>query len=86
MHLLKGMLGTGILAMPIAFKNGGLWVSFVIVSLIGIIATHCMHILVRAGEELCQRWVLAMKFVAKELISLCSCLHGNYIHGNNMTC
>ncbi|WAQ98938.1 S36A3-like protein [Mya arenaria] len=46
MHLLKGMVGTGILAMPVAFKNGGLWVSFVIVLLLGIIATHCMHILV----------------------------------------
>lgn len=55
MHLLKGMLGTGILAMPIAYKNGGLWVAFVVVFLIGIICAHCMHVLVHCGNELCMR-------------------------------
>lgn len=55
MHLLKGMLGTGILAMPVAYKNGGLWVAFVIVFVIGIICTHCMHVLVHCGNELCLR-------------------------------
>ncbi|KAH3717788.1 proton-coupled amino acid transporter 4-like isoform X1 [Dreissena polymorpha] len=54
MHLLKGMIGTGILAMPVAFKNGGLWVSFVIIFLIGITSLHCMHMLVEAGNKLCK--------------------------------
>ncbi|XP_053398503.1 proton-coupled amino acid transporter 1-like isoform X2 [Mercenaria mercenaria] len=55
MHLLKGMIGTGILAMPVAYRNGGLWVSLVVVSIIGIICTHCMHVLVLSGNELCRR-------------------------------
>ncbi|KAL4229730.1 hypothetical protein ACF0H5_010119 [Mactra antiquata] len=55
MHLLKGMVGTGILAMPVAFKNGGLWVSFAVILTIGAICTHCMNILVKSGNEICRR-------------------------------
>ncbi|XP_045202829.2 proton-coupled amino acid transporter 2-like [Mercenaria mercenaria] len=55
MHLLKGMLGTGILAMPVAFKNGGLWLSLTVVLIIGFICTHCMHLLVLSRNELCKR-------------------------------
>lgn len=55
MHLLKGMIGTGILAMPVAFKNGGLWASLVVVMIIGVICTHCMHLLVICGNEICRR-------------------------------
>jgi proton-coupled amino acid transporter len=46
-HLLKGNIGTGILAMPDAFKNAGLIVGTVGTLLMGIICTHCMHMLVR---------------------------------------
>lgn len=55
MHLLKGMVGTGILAMPVAYRNGGLWFSLAVVSVIGVICTHCMHVLVLSGNELCSR-------------------------------
>jgi len=47
-HLLKGNVGTGILAMPDAFKNTRLVVVFIGTLLMVIICTHCMHMLVRS--------------------------------------
>lgn len=54
-HLLKGNIGTGILAMPDAFRNAG-WVVGIFGTLfMGIICTHCMHMLVGCAHELCKR-------------------------------
>lgn len=55
MHLLKSSVGTGILAMPTAFKNAGLVTGSIGVPIIGILTIHCMHLLVRSEEELCRR-------------------------------
>lgn len=52
MHILKGNIGTGILAMPSAFKNSGLVVGTLGVPFMGVIAIHCMHQLVRCQEFL----------------------------------
>lgn len=54
-HLLKGNIGTGILAMPDAFKNAGLYVGLFSTMLMGMICTHCMHMLVGCSHELCRR-------------------------------
>lgn len=54
-HLLKGNIGTGILAMPDAFRNAGLAVGFFGTLAMGAICTHCMHILVKCSHELCRR-------------------------------
>ncbi|XP_022900132.1 proton-coupled amino acid transporter-like protein CG1139 [Onthophagus taurus] len=54
-HLLKGSLGTGILAMPYAFKNSGLINGFVFTIIIGFICTYCLHVLVNAQYVLCKR-------------------------------
>ncbi|XP_017772197.1 PREDICTED: proton-coupled amino acid transporter-like protein CG1139 isoform X2 [Nicrophorus vespilloides] len=54
-HLLKGNIGTGILAMPDAFRNAGLAVGFFGTLFMGAICTHCMHILVNSTHELCRR-------------------------------
>lgn len=45
-HLLKASLGTGILAMPIAFKSAGLLVGVFATILVAFVCTHCAYILV----------------------------------------
>ncbi|KAL1386048.1 hypothetical protein pipiens_012900 [Culex pipiens pipiens] len=63
MHILNGNLGTGILAMPDAFKNSGLYLGLFGTMIMGSICTHCMHILVRCARELCSRYqVPSMSF------------------------
>ncbi|CAB3381937.1 Hypothetical predicted protein, partial [Cloeon dipterum] len=54
-HLLKGSLGTGILAMPMAFLNAGLAFGLVATFAIGFICTYCVHVLVKCAHELCRR-------------------------------
>ncbi|XP_023343262.1 proton-coupled amino acid transporter 4 [Eurytemora carolleeae] len=54
-HLLKGNIGTGILAMPDAIKNSGLILGNVGLVLMSAICIHCMHTLVHCSHELCRR-------------------------------
>lgn len=54
-HLLKGSLGTGILAMPNAFHHAGWLVGAIGTLLIGILCTYCIHLLIKAEYELCRR-------------------------------
>lgn len=54
-HLLKGSLGSGILAMPMAFAHAGLFLGLFCTFAIGAICTYCVHILVRSAHELCRR-------------------------------
>lgn len=54
-HLLKGSLGTGILAMPNAFHHSGYLVGAIGTIIIGIVCTYCVHILLRSQYELCKR-------------------------------
>ncbi|KAJ8959322.1 hypothetical protein NQ318_022008 [Aromia moschata] len=55
LHLLKGSLGTGILAMPLAFYHSG-WVVGIIGTLfIGLLCTYCIHMLIKCEYELCKR-------------------------------
>ncbi|KAK8379494.1 hypothetical protein O3P69_019424 [Scylla paramamosain] len=54
-HVLKGNVGTGLLAMPEAFKHAGLWVGFLGIPIMGLVCIHCMHVLLKCSRELCRR-------------------------------
>ncbi|XP_054710008.1 proton-coupled amino acid transporter-like protein CG1139 isoform X2 [Uloborus diversus] len=55
MHLLKGNIGTGILAMPNAISNAGLLVGSVGIPILGVFCVHCMHLLVISSKSLSRR-------------------------------
>ncbi|KPJ06081.1 Proton-coupled amino acid transporter 4 [Papilio machaon] len=52
-HLLKASLGSGVLAMPLAFKNAGLLVGVIGTLIIGFICGHVIHVLVKTSQQLC---------------------------------
>ncbi|KAF5272698.1 hypothetical protein FQA39_LY07725 [Lamprigera yunnana] len=54
-HMLKGSFGTGILAMPEAFKYAGLLNGFIFTILIGALCTYGLHLLVKAQYVMCKR-------------------------------
>ncbi|XP_054276149.1 proton-coupled amino acid transporter-like protein CG1139 [Macrosteles quadrilineatus] len=54
--LLKGCMGTGILAMPEAFSNSGLMVGTVLTVVLGALVTYCLHMLIRSQYEMC-KWL-----------------------------
>lgn len=55
LHLLKGSLGTGILAMPHAFNDSGYILGVVCTIIIGFLCTYCVHLLIKSEYELCRR-------------------------------
>lgn len=56
MHIIKGNLGTGILAFPAAFRHVGLLFGLILVPIIGAICIHCIHILVSTQNYLCNKF------------------------------
>ncbi|KAJ0179144.1 hypothetical protein K1T71_004856 [Dendrolimus kikuchii] len=52
-HLLKSSLGSGILAMPAAFKKSGLAAGALGTIIVGFICTHCVYALVKTSQEVC---------------------------------
>jgi len=55
LHLLKGNIGTGILAMPDAIKNSGIVVGTIGLVVLSIFCVSCMHVLVNCANTLCAR-------------------------------
>ncbi|XP_047546112.1 proton-coupled amino acid transporter-like protein pathetic isoform X1 [Vanessa atalanta] len=53
LHLLKACLGSGILAMPSAFKNAGLATGVLGTLIAGLICTHAVQMVVKTSQEVC---------------------------------
>lgn len=53
MHLLKGNIGCGMLAMGDAFRNGGLLMAPILTVFIGFVCIYNNHILVRGLAKPC---------------------------------
>ncbi|XP_023023592.2 proton-coupled amino acid transporter-like protein acs isoform X1 [Leptinotarsa decemlineata] len=70
-HLLKGCLGTGILALPEAFKYSGMANGIVSTLLIGLLCTYCLHVLVRAQYVICKKLKVALLTYPESMKTAC---------------
>ncbi|XP_045784408.1 proton-coupled amino acid transporter-like protein CG1139 isoform X1 [Maniola jurtina] len=52
LHLFRGNIGSGLLAMGDAFKNGGIIFSPIITVILGVICVHSQHLLLDCSEEM----------------------------------
>lgn len=57
-YLLKGNIGSGLLALPQAFSYGGYALSTAFMLFIGFLSIHCMIILVKSVHCIVERWNL----------------------------
>ncbi|VDK83444.1 unnamed protein product [Litomosoides sigmodontis] len=54
-HMVKAMLGTGLLSLPLAFKHAGLWLGLVLMIILCAICLYCMRLIVYAAHYICRR-------------------------------
>lgn len=52
MHMIKGNLGTGVLAMPASFAHTGLVNAVIGLPILCFISTYCVHLLVKSSRHL----------------------------------
>ena len=52
-HVMKGNIGTGMLALPRAVSLAGLWVGSIGLVIICVFCIQCMHLIVQCAQRLC---------------------------------
>ena len=52
-HVMKGNIGTGMLALPRAISLAGLWTGTIGLIFIGMFCVQCMHLVVESAQRLC---------------------------------
>ena len=62
MNLMNGIIGSGVLSMPIAFLNGGWLVALIVTPIIGLISCYCIHLLLSVNVSLMQRTTKASPY------------------------
>jgi len=55
MNLMNGIIGSGVLSMPLAFMNGGWLLSLIVTPIIGMISCFCIHLLLSVNVSLTKR-------------------------------
>jgi proton-coupled amino acid transporter len=54
-HMIKAMLGTGLLSLPLAFKHAGLYLGLFLLVIICAVCLYCMRLVVFAAHFVCKR-------------------------------
>ncbi|VDK62690.1 unnamed protein product [Onchocerca ochengi] len=70
-HMVKAMLGTGLLSLPLAFKHAGLWLGLVLMVILCGICLYCMRLVVYAAHYICQKQLLNISMFCTQLGFCC---------------
>jgi proton-coupled amino acid transporter len=78
-HMVKAMLGTGLLTLPLAFKHSGLYLGLFLLVIICAVCLYCMRLVVFAAHFICKR-------NGRELIDYANIMRGAVEAGPTWIC
>jgi len=66
--LFKSFIGTGILALPYAFKTAGVGLSTIVLAVIGLMLTHCFLLLLKTADDKVGSRKISFPKLAREIL------------------